>query len=1156
MLRKVKFLVAAISMGLCVDANGQTVSTEILGLVTDSTAAAMSGATITAKRVATGDVRTTTSNETGNYVFPLLEVGDYEVTCAAAGFKTEVRRGVVLELQQKLRLDFQMQIGQRAETVEVAGAAPILRTDDATLGSVIEHRRVVDLPLNGRNFGQLATLTPGVVIGLARMGVDGQGGRIIAGQDMAISANGQRDVNQAVSLDGVVATNPKYGDMQFVFAIEAIEEFKVQSGVYSAEYGMNSGAQTSVVTRSGTNQLHGVAFEFLRNDKLDARGYFLPPEQPKNELRKNQFGGVISGPLLKDKTFWLFNYEGRRERRATPSLITVPTLAMRQGDFSELIQPGNRWYPRDPNPAATRAIRLPGSSMPFPNNIIPASLINPVSNNILTFKKTSPFPAGGFIAYPNIDAQALAQGSTNNLAGVSRDAIKVNQYMGRVDHKFGDNDRLFGRYVIVDGNRVFTPVDQVNQETTLLRGQDLAIGYTKIITPSVLNDFRYGYLRQTDDGLSLWSYTNFTQRDLGLDFRVVPDNNRILTPREEGLPNMAITGFGGTVNTPNDVGRQDFIQVHEFSDSLTVTRGRHNFKFGGVYRYNFLNTGGSDVTRGSLSFTGDIAGIPDGFAAFLLGFPVNARTAEGLPPRYLRQNKYGFYWLDEFKATPRLTINFGVRWDIFGVCTDAQGRIRNLSFATGEARIVPGLTTPGIQANILGYHSSAGAFVPMLVPNPGDKKSLYDINLRQIMPRLGIAYRWGASTVLRMGAGNFYNANQMGHFSVFAQQPPFAGSSVIDNDRTNPQGTIGTIGNPGTVVPTPIHLVVLGNFRADDKNRSVYLNNNIWQWSFQIEKSFGQNLVTSIGYVGSAASHIDIPVSFNNPDPGLGAIQDRRPFPFYVDSRNPNQLLPWADSQFFDTSVSANYNALQLRAEKRYYRGLTFTASFNYQKSLGIGYGANEGGGFGPRYSQDPYDRAADYGRSNIDQRFRFVASHVWEIPWMRNATGLTHAVLGGWSINGIVQLTSGLPVTVTQTGDSQNTGVGSNPRPSVVPAQKVDRVMASRTPNNWFNTNAFVRSKCNGCPGDGIFLGPKGYGNAGVGLFDAPAQKTWDFALFKDFRIKEERRVQFRWESFNFLNTPQLSAPSASLGSSTFGRITSTITNNREMQLALKYIF
>ena len=364
------------------------------------------------------------------------------------------------------------------------------------------------------------------------------------------------------------------------------------------------------------------------------------------------------------------------------------------------------------------------------------------------------------------------------------------------------------------------------------------------------------------------------------------------------------------------------------------------------------------------------------------------------------------------------------------------------------------------------------------------------------------------------------------------------------------------LGSGATGPPQPVHLIIVGNPSADHGNRPFYLNNNIWQWSLQIERSLGKDFVTSIGYVGSAASHIDEPVALNNPNPGVGDVQSRRPFPFYVDSANPNQLLPWGDSQTYSASVSSNYNALQLRADKRYSHGLSFGASFNYQACFGIGYGANEGGGFGTRFPQDPYDRKADYGRCNIDQRFRFVLSHIWEIPWLRNAKGLTGAVLGGWAINGIIELQSGLPVTVTQTGDSQNTGSSSSPRPNVVAGQSVDRVMSDRTLAHWFNTAAFVRSICNGCPGPGIYMPPLGYGNAGVALFDAPAQKTWDFALFKDFRIKEGHRLQFRWEAFNFLNTPQFTAPVASLGDSNFGRITSTLLNNREIQLGLKYYF
>ncbi len=281
---------------------GQTVSTEILGLVTDSSGAVVAGATVTAKRPATNDVRTTKTNETGNYTFPLLDIGQYEVSCAAPGFKTEVRSGIELQLQQKARLDFVMQVGQQAETVEVSGTTVLLRTEDATLGSVVESKRIVDLPLNGRNFAQLATLMPGVNFGASRMGLNGQGtiASVLAmpGQIAGISANGQRDANQNITLDGVVAVDSHHSAMLFSPSIEAIEEFKIQSAVYSAEFGMNSGAQANLAIKSGTNQLHGTAFEFLRNDTLDARGYFLSPTAQKNKLRRNSFGGVLSGPVV------------------------------------------------------------------------------------------------------------------------------------------------------------------------------------------------------------------------------------------------------------------------------------------------------------------------------------------------------------------------------------------------------------------------------------------------------------------------------------------------------------------------------------------------------------------------------------------------------------------------------------------------------------------------------------------------------------------------------------------------------------------------------------------------------------------------------------------------------------------------------------------
>jgi hypothetical protein len=328
----------------------------------------------------------------------------------------------------------------------------------------------------------------------------------------------------------------------------------------------------------------------------------------------------------------------------------------------------------------------------------------------------------------------------------------------------------------------------------------------------------------------------------------------------------------------------------------------------------------------------------------------------------------------------------------------------------------------------------------------------------------------------------------------------------------------------------------------------------------ELEKSLAENMVVGMAYLGSAASNLDLSVSnFNNPDPRLRSsqqqIQNDRPIQSYTDSANPDELITVGVIRRLDSSVSSNYNALQLRAEKRYSSGVTFTASFNYQKAMGIGYSSNENGGYGPTNPQDPRNLRADYGRSALDQRLRFVFSHVWEIPWMREAEGLKGALLGGWAVNGIVSLTSGLPVTVIQSGDNHRTGPESIGRPHIVHGESVGRVLEDRTINRWFNTNAFVTSVCEGCPG-GQYLGPKGYGNAGVGLFDAPAQKTWDFGLSKNFAITEGQRLQFRWEVFNLLNTPQFSAPNSISGTPTFGQISSTVIDNREMQFALKYSF
>ena len=672
----------------------QTASTQILGLVTDSSGAVVPGATITATRVETGDRRTTTSNETGNYIFPLVDSGIMKSRAQPRfqdGGSPQCSAGTQPEGPRRF-----------SDAGRTAGGdnrgfllGALLKTEDATLGSVVEHKRIIELPLNGRNFAQAATLMPGVVYGSARMGVDGQqtiGTRAMPGQIVGLSANGQRDANQNITLDGVSATDGFKSSMLFVPSMEAIQEFKIQSAVYSAEYGMNSGAQANVSIKSGTNQWHGAAFEFLRNNTLDARGYFLAPNQPKNKLRRNQFGGVFSGPVRRDQDFLpdqLRGPPGARAalRREPPCRQWLCATAI----FRKYCSPEIAGIREMPIPAVTRAIRPPGSAAPFPNNIIPRKPAESRFAEHFDFEERSPLPEGGFMPLPNFDEQARAAGSTLNYVGTNDQELDSNQYLTRVDHRFNDNHRLFGRYVLVPSRWLNNPLLRVNQFTTEFRAQNIGVGYTWMINPRMLNDLRVGYNRIRANQLAYQTNTDFTHRDLGLDMRVTGDGNRDADTPRRGLPNINITAFAG-IGSGNVTFNTN--ETSEVADSLSINRGRHNFKFGGQWRNSPVVNEASNQPRGQITFSPDIAGIPDAFAAFLLGIPLNANSAEGVPTNDMHQQKVGLYWLDDWKATSRLTINYGVRWDWYGAVTDAGGRIRNLSFANSDVRTINGVAYP------------------------------------------------------------------------------------------------------------------------------------------------------------------------------------------------------------------------------------------------------------------------------------------------------------------------------------------------------------------------------------------------------------------------------------------------------------------------------
>src|SRR5262245_23494782 len=539
----------------------------IQGLVTDSSGAIIAGAKVTITNEAMGVSQSVQTNETGNFNFPTVLVGNYDIKCEIQGFKSETVKALRVETGAQVRQNFQLQVGELTETVEVSAAAVALNTENPTVGGVIENKRIVELPLNGRNVTQLAVLVPGVQFGERTGRGDGLGGFPIPGSGFSVSANGQREIHQVVSLDGVDAKDPRIHITNFVPSVEALEEFRIQTNAYSAEYGFGGGAVTSMTMKSGTNSLHGALFEFLRNDKFDAEDYFLnlgiapgATRNPKNRLRRNQFGAVVSGPLIKNKTFWSFDYEGRREVFGNVLTAWFPQDVFRAGDFSQLLRPPI-------NPVTGKIVRAPiiifdaYTGIPYPNNIIPASRIHPGAKNVID----------KFL--PRADFQQLDPLDFTARKAVTQ-PITTNQYFGRVDHYFRPADRIFGRIAVdwseFDNNTinpnfpVFTPSHVVN----------LASQWVHTFNQNLINEFRFGFNISNDTLTDLHNQGDFDVDSLGIgQYRAVKDGNRKLTPREQGVPTMGFT-IGDRVNG-NGLDRMNTYQI---GDQLSFIKGTHTVK--------------------------------------------------------------------------------------------------------------------------------------------------------------------------------------------------------------------------------------------------------------------------------------------------------------------------------------------------------------------------------------------------------------------------------------------------------------------------------------------------------------------------------------------------------------------------------------------------
>jgi hypothetical protein len=1142
----------------------QSTTQAIQGLVSDSTGAVISGAKVTITNVATGVSLSTPTNDTGNYNFPLVLVGNYDVRAEMQGFKTETVKNIRVETAAQLRQDFQMQVGNIAESIEVAATGTLLNTENATVGAVIENRRIVELPLNGRNMQNLAVLVPGVQFGIRTGTADGSGGFPIPGQGFGVIANGQRETSQVISLDGVDAKDPRIHIANFVPSIEAIEEFKIQTNAYSAEYGFGGGAQVTITMKSGTNQLHGTFFNFLRNDIFDAENYFLNFElapgatrAKKNTLRQNQFGFVLSGPLTipklyngKNKTFWAANFEGRRSRTGPVQTANFPIDEFRNGDFSRLA----RGY-QVPGRTFTRPILIydPADGSFFPNNVIPRSRLHPGALNVLD----KYVPRASFVQADPLDFTARA--------AVSQ-PVNVNTYFARVDHNFSERDRVFGRIAIDRSDLSRVNINPNLPVFVTSKVTNLATQWIHTFSPSLISELRFGF-NISDDLTSnpRTDNTSFDQDALGVgQFRIPSDGNRKLTPREHGIPQF--TGLPFTLQELTNGNGFDNMDTIQPSYHMTWIRGKHNLKMGFEYYRVSMERGAANLEEGLLGFSGNQCGYA--FACFLLGRPATTQTPEGIPLTYPRANRVGSYIHDDWKVNSRLTVNIGLRFDYNGFGRDAKGLWRTFDipgFKGDHDTRGAGYTVPG-----------TGQVIPQIFPQQLGSAGAVKLVRQQVkffMPRIGISFRPTEKWVIRTGAGWFDTIQHTNTFTIFNLMPPKAGSQVynatmdllpavsvpgadgnsypITPQRYRPGFPVLTLDDPfltrtsGAAVVRPIDVLMVP---PDYKDGQVY------KWSFDIQRELPMQMVGTVGYAGSKGTNIgNSIINYNDPIRLTNTfLQANRPYPNFYDAATPHLgVQATGRIRYIDSFGESFYHGLQTRLEKRTSKGLTFGLNYTYQKTHGDG----DNGGQEGINLQNPRHRRGSRGLVSFDQTHRTVANFVWDLPG-HNWKGAKGLVLGGWQSNGIVTIASGFPFGVGQAAG--DLGMSLSPiRPDVVGSTEI----SNPTRRLWYNTKAFQRVTCNIAARQDLCH----YGSAGINIMRSPGQRNVDFSLYKNFRVTEGSAIQFRWEAFNFFNTPWFGAPGGISFSSPSqitsdgtrdGEIRSIRTPMRIMQFGLKFRF
>jgi hypothetical protein len=1071
-------------------ARAQTATGQITGTVRDSSGAAVPGAAVTVHSDLTGLTRTATSNASGDYSFPLLPVGAYSVRAELTGFSIAKQAGIRLNVDQVARVDLTLAVGNQTETVEVQAAAAIIDTETASIGHVITEKQITDLPLNGRNFLSLLFLGAGAVQ------TNGEQNDMRQGVGQAISLMGARPTSNNFMIDGTANIDTSLGTPAAILSVDAMEEFKEQTKTYSAEYGFSAN-QINLVSKSGTNEYHGSLFYFGRNEALDAKNFFDPPDQPKPELDQKQFGGTISGPIIKNKTFLLFNYEGTRIDSGFSGFAIVPTPDELAGRFSTTII--------DP---ATR--------QPFPNNTIPQSRFSRLAQLTL---QSGWFPA------PNIDAP---QG---NYQYVRTLPLTQNQFTVRLDQDLGSFGRAFVRFTktTYENTSQGTLTEGIGDATFVQDNTNWQVSHTWPIQNNVVNVFRVGRVEAEANQEA----PSCTQADVDFlqmtgVFTSIPDGQR-------GCPGVSIRGYnmvGGRVNDYTGSNQP----MWDVSNTTTWITGNHTFTFGANYRRWWLQR---DVTNEFLGnwnfnvgFTGNyvadfLLGYYDGVSVFQPGpFGVEGKIGN---PREFNFTYFAPYVQDSWKVSSRLTLNLGLRYDYRTVPYETNNRMgwRNLAYAPGGLLVADEqLQSGGVVDGA--YYQEAGRRSP---ENPDAWKVF--------APRLSFAYRTSDSgrTVIRGGYGLFYDSAEGREIDGAADIYPYVSrgnytqtvgqaAPLQTSDQLFPSFTSGGVATPA-----------YNSFLAVNQSPEPR-NPYVQQWSLGVQRQFSSSTSAEVNYVGSHGSNLLMRINVAQAfpyTPDQPTVAERKPFPnfgVYIDSS-------WSGySDYHGLNATLTHRSRSLLATVAY----TWAKSTD-SKSAAAGIGANESAGW--QGFLNNHDVARDHGLSSFDVAHRVVASFVWNLPFGKgeryggDASGLKEALIGGWQVNGIYLLQGGFPISVfaADIGGVLDT-FGTN-RADIVG----DIHSGGGEITQWFNTAAFAQ------PAFGA------YGNSGRSILRGPGINNLDFALFKNFFLPRNATLQFRVEAFNALNHPQWNGVSQNITSANFGVVTSA-RPGRIVQLGAKLLW